>query len=383
MKTYKNLWEDFISEENILASIKQAARGKNDKECVQFAKADIDRYVEHIRSYAENFRSKQHHHKQIKDGKNGKIRDIVIPTFDETVIHHMLINVLAEMFTKGMYRHTYSSIPGRGLHDANRKIVKIIKNDPRHCKYFLKMDIKKFFNSIDVRIIKERLSTYIKDKKILAIFFDILDSEPESGIPLGFYTSHWLANWLLQPLDHYITEQLGAAHYIRYMDDMLITGSNKEDLHQIKDCIEEYLYMNYKLNLKQNWQVSRFEYKSNKKNKNKAAGYKRGEAIDFAGFKFHRNGGVSLRKGLLKRLIRKANKIYKKQKITIHDAYQMVSYNGWASWADTTYIMKHYVLPKCSLNKCKEYISQYSKRRQKKISEAIIYFKEGNYEYPI
>ena len=169
MKTYRSLWNNFIDEENVFESIQAALRGKSKNLYVDVVKNDIGWYAEHICDYANDFHSQKHPHKQISDGKNGKIRQLAIPSFDETVIHHMWINAAHELFSKGMYKHIYSSIPGRGLHDAVKYIRRKIKDDPRHCKYFLKLDIRKFFNSVDVEIVKDKLAKYISDKKFLKI----------------------------------------------------------------------------------------------------------------------------------------------------------------------------------------------------------------------
>lgn len=74
---------------------------------------------------------------------------------------------------------------------------------------------------------------------MLNILFLIIDGS-EQGLPLGFYTSQWLSNFMLQPLDHYTKEQLHAAHYIRYMDDMVVFGRNKKELHRMRIAIDDF-----------------------------------------------------------------------------------------------------------------------------------------------
>ena len=226
---------------------------------------------------------------------------------------------------------------------------------PPHCKYCLKLDIRKFFDSIDHDILKERLSKYIKDKKFIKLIFEVIDAT-EVGLPIGFYTSHWLANWFLQPLDHMILEDLdGADHYCRYMDDMVIFSSNKRKLHRVKEAIEIWLNDNG-LKLKDNWQIFRFDYIKH--------GEHRGRALDFIGFKIYRDKTL-LRKRLMLRLTRKAKKIQKKNDFTIHDAHQMMSYLGWIDWSDTYQVYKKYVAPIITFKKCRKRISQYDKRRAK------------------
>ena len=82
-------------------------------------------------------------------------------------------------------------------------IKKWIKHDTKNVKYCLKMDIRKFFDSIPHDIIKAKLAFLIHDKKFLNLLYEIIDVV-YNGLPLGFYTSQWFANWYLQDLDHYI-----------------------------------------------------------------------------------------------------------------------------------------------------------------------------------
>ena len=352
MHTYKQLWEVINSDEVIDRCIAKAAIGKMNRNSVQEWMKDTDAFKAYIRANIKNWKNYPHDPVTIYDVSSGKERHITVPKHEETVIHYMIVDTLHEMLTKGMYKHTYSSIPGRGLHGCMKTIRHWIEKDPPHCKYCLKLDIRKFFDSIDHDILKAKLAKYIKDKKFLKLIYEVIDAT-DNGLPLGFYTSHWLANWLLQPLDHFIKEELHAEHYCRYMDDMVVFSSNKRKLHHIKDEIEKWLKI-HKLQLKDNWQLFRFDYIKH--------GEHRGRVLDFIGFKIYRDKTV-LRKKLMFRFTRKAKKIQKKGKFTIHDAHQMMSYLGWIDWSDTYKVYKKYVAPIVTFKKCKKRISQYDKRQ--------------------
>ena len=354
MHSYSNLWEEFISMENIRKSIHGAIKGKSDR-----------RLVKRIIDDANNFRSKKHDKVVIIDGPNGKKREIIVPNIDEHIIHHMIVNTLKKMFMRGMYDHTYSSIPGRGLHMCRKKVAKWIKNDPKNTKYCLKMDIKKFFNNIDHDVLLKKFRKYIKDKKMLAILEEVLNAT-DKGIPLGFYTSHWFANWLLQPLDHYIKEELHAAHYVRYMDDMIIFGSNKKKLQRMLRKIKDWLKEN-KLRLKENYQVFPIS------EKNWDGKKEHGRPLDFIGFKFYRNTTI-LRKSLLHRFTRKAKKVARKGKFTIHDAHQMMSYLGWIDWSDTYNVYRKYIAPSVKFKECRKRISEFDRKENeayRKLEKAL------------
>jgi hypothetical protein len=214
------------------------------------------------------------------------------------------------------------------------------------------MDIRHFFDTIPHDILKEMLAKKIHDKAMLNLLFEIIDITDE-GLPLGFYTSQWLSNWYLQGLDHYIKEDLKAVYYVRYMDDMVIFGSNKRELHKMRVLIEEYLNNKLGLNLKGNWQVYRFDYVKNKKHY--------GRDLDFMGFRFFRNKTI-LRKSILRRLKRKVQKIRKKFKPTMYDIRQLLSYNGWLKATDTYWMYLDYVKPYVDFKKLKRRISNYDKR---------------------
>lgn len=131
---------------------------------------------------------------------------------------------------KGMYAYSCGSIPGRGAHYGQIHIENFIKRNPIKCDYVLKMDIHHYFQSIShEKLIGLIEKTFPKDKKFINLMTKIIQNNcdtPGRGIPIGFYISQWLANWYLQGLDHYITEQLHAPCYVRYMDDMVIFSNS-------------------------------------------------------------------------------------------------------------------------------------------------------------
>lgn len=87
-----------------------------------------------------------------------------------------------------------------------------------------------------------------------AAFLDLIWRIIKDGIKIGFYISQWLANAVLEPLDHFIRERLGVRHYIRYIDNMTLFGPNKKKLHKAIRAIMEFLE-EMGLRLKENWQL--------------------------------------------------------------------------------------------------------------------------------
>ena len=182
MKSYNHLWENFISEENIRLAIKNSSKGKRNRKDVKDIYENQDEWIGKIREYAENFKNDKHRPVEIYDGISRKKRTIIVPSYMEQIVHHMAVNVLIPVFSHGMYEHSYGSIPNRGAHMGKKYIEKWIRNDKKNVKYCLKMDIKKFFDSVPHGILKEKLKKTIHDERFLSLMFEIIDVT-ETGIP--------------------------------------------------------------------------------------------------------------------------------------------------------------------------------------------------------
>lgn len=358
MKSYNNLWDKFISDENIELAIKNARKGKSTRKSVK-RRLDNPNFKAEIRAYAENFKNKPHKPKEIYDGIQRKKRTIIVPSFDEQVIHHMVVNILKPIFLHGMYEHSYGSLPNRGSHRGKETIRKWIKKGGKNCKYVLKMDIKKYFDSIPHDIYLRKLRKIIRDDRFFDVLVEITNIIPV-GLPLGFYTSQWTANWYLQGLDHYIKEDLGAVYYIRYMDDMVIFGSNKKELHRMRAAIEKYLNDNLGLRLKENWQVFRFDYNGKYRD------------LDFMGFRFYRDK-ITLRKSIMLKASRKARKVFKTEKPSIYAVRQMLSYLGWIVHTDTYNFYLEWIKPVVNFQRYKRRVGAYDRNINRRAKNGMVH----------
>ena len=347
MWSCRHLMDDFLSDGNIRLAILNASKGKRRRSSVRPLVQDPDAWIPVIRTYALNFRNSRHTPKIINDNGHGKQRTIIVPVFMEQVVHHMLVNMLKPIIMKGMYAHSYGSIPGRGIHLAKRRIERWLHTDRRGTKYFLKMDVRKFFASVDGDRLKQRVRRNIRDEQFLRILFEVIDVQ--QGLPPGFYTSQWLANWYLQDLDHFIKEKLHAHHYVRYMDDMVIFGSNKRELHRFRCEIESFLNK-MGLQLKDNWCVARFVHER--------SGREYGRDLDFMGFRFYRNRTV-LRRSIMLRAVRLA----KNMRHSARNARRFMSYLGWFSHTDTYNVFCSRIRPYLNIRKLKARIARSDKRR--------------------
>ena len=193
----------------------------------------------------------------INDGIRQKRRKIAATTIVSQTFHWVLIKAISPVIMRGMVPHTCASIPGRGAHYGKRFIIRWLQDEP-NTKYCAKIDISKFYQSINQTAAKKEFRRYIADERALWLIDTIIESYPV-GLPIGTYTSQWFANWILQRLDHYIKEVLHVKYAMRYMDDIVMFGRNEKELHKVLDAISAYLEP-FGLHLKGNWQVFRVDH---------------------------------------------------------------------------------------------------------------------------
>ena len=273
MKSYNHLFEKAISDEIMNAALTCAAEGKYKRPEVQYILKNRIKYRKELRQrLIDGALVPLIHNATIrKDGYRNKKRIIVKPHFNryepEQWIHHIVIQTLKDILMKGMYVYSCGSVPGRGIHYGKKYLERFIRNNPKELKYVLKIDIHHFYESINIDILKERFRQIIHDERMLDLIFYILDSNEyildgkhyKKGLVIGFYPSQWFANFYLQQFDHYIKEELKIKCYVRYMDDIVIFGKNKRELHRQLEAIKAKL-AELDLELKSNYQIFKFDY---------------------------------------------------------------------------------------------------------------------------
>ncbi len=166
----------------------------------------------------------KYHYFTIYDPKE---RKICAAPFEERVVHHALMNVCHSNFEKFQIFDSYASRIGKGTYAALERASVF----QRKYKWFLKLDVRKYYDSIDHEILKSMLINRFKDKALLQVFFQIIDSFQTvigKGLPIGNLTSQYFANHYLALADHYIKEKLNVPAYVRYMDDMVIWADDKD-----------------------------------------------------------------------------------------------------------------------------------------------------------
>lgn len=244
-----------------------------------------------------------------------------LPYYPDRITHHAIMNIMEPIWMKIFTKDTYSCIKGRGIHTLARQLKYDLQHDKEGTKYCAKMDIKKFYPSIDHEILKIIIRKKIKDKKLLKLLDEIIDSA--DGVPIGNYLSQYFANLYLAYFDHWIKEVLKVKHYYRYADDIVLLSGDKDQLRRWVISIRIYLKEKLKLELKSNYQIFPVEARG----------------IDFVGYVF-RHDYVKIRKGVKLRLM-KLVRLYKEGKISQEKFEQSVtSYFGWLKYCNSKNLLR-------------------------------------------
>lgn len=238
MKRHGNLFEQIIDIENLKRSHESAKKGKLHYKAVKEIEEDPERYLLKIQQMLIDgtFNTSPYIIMQLQDGS--KLRTIhKLPYFPDRIVQHALINIIGPIFLRSFIRDTFQAIPGRGTSDAARRVKLAIRTGIP--KYGVKLDIKKYYQSIDTDILKQLIRIKIKCEKTLWLIDNIVDST--QGLPIGNYTSQYFGNIYLYQFDWYVKQQLGLKHYYRYCDDIVFIIEDKQKITPTILKIQDYL----------------------------------------------------------------------------------------------------------------------------------------------
>lgn len=248
MKRENNLIWLIADPDNLRLAFWKACKAKEGKMVVAQYRKSLGENLLSLRNelLSGNVQVGQYHYFTIYDPKE---RKICAATFRERVLHHALMNICHANFEKYQIFDSYASRLGKGTYAALERS----KYFQRKYKWFLKLDVRKYFDSIDLCILKRQLAKRFKDVVLLKVFYSIIDSYETStgkGLPIGNLTSQYFANHYLALADHYIKEKFQAPAYVRYMDDMVIWSNDKNSLLKIGNKFQSFIESELSLSLK-------------------------------------------------------------------------------------------------------------------------------------
>lgn len=317
MKRHGQLFEKIVDPENIELAFQKAKKGKTWQDSVQRVEKNKARKLAALRqSFLDgSYTTSNYTVKIIFEPKERKI--FVLPFFPDRIAQHAIMNIVAPIWDSMFIPDSYACRTGKGQHAGSRRCMQFVRRNAWVCQF----DISKFYPSIPHGPLMEVIRHKIKDKRVLALFQDIIGSLGEDrNVPIGNYTSQWLGNLFLNELDQYVKHTLHVRDYLRYCDDFLIFGNDKEEMKRLADQVEAFVSDRLQLRL------------------SKKSLYPTAHGIDFLGYRHFPSGKILVRKATAKR-IRKRLKILpwalKHGRISKEQAIgKLASASGWLKHAN-------------------------------------------------
>lgn len=247
-----------VAWENLLEAYRKAARGKRGKLAAATYEREVADNLLTLQAMLTTgmYRPGAYQHFVIHEPKR---RLISAAPFGDRVVHHALCNVIEPIFEARFHPHSYANRVGKGTHKA----IDHLQAYARQYRYALRLDIVQHFPSLDHIILKEELSRVVGDEEVRRlidiilrsgdgvlrdeydmVYFpgdSLLDTLRPRGLPIGNLTSQFWSNCYLNPLDWFISRELGCPAYLRYVDDMALFSNSKRELAQWQEQIVVYL----------------------------------------------------------------------------------------------------------------------------------------------
>lgn len=367
----KDLFNSICSMDNLYRAYQNAKSGKGwYKEVKQIEKRPFY-YLAGLQYMLKNhlFKTSEYEIFILNEGK--KKRDVYkLPFFPDRIAQWAILQVIEPFLMANMTADTYSAIPGKGIQpivndlrgyyktkrvDGKKKSVwvpSILLSDEENTRYCYKIDLHHYYQSINHEVLKQKFRKVFKDPEFLWLLDEIADSintateedlielslsgeievDPNTGIPIGNYMSQYSGNFYLSSFDHWVKEELHVKHYYRYMDDVVIFASSKEELHEIHRKVTAYTRDYLHLNIKGNYQIFPTKVRG----------------VDFVGYRFFGEYTL-LRKSTAINFKRKMRACRKKMENNIPPTYSewcsFNSYKGWLGNCDSYRLSKKYIEP--------------------------------------
>ena len=228
MKRTGNLFYQMCEPDNLRLAFWKAKKGKSGSEDVlRFAK-NLDQHLLAMQKSitAGTIEIGNYHYFRIFDPKE---RLICAASFPERILHHALMNVCHNAFESFQIADSYACRLNKGTFAALDRATYF----QNRFKWFLKLDVRKYFDNINHNLLFSFIARRIKDYRVLRLFERIIDSyqsKPGCGVPIGNLTSQYFANHYLALADHFAKETLMVPGYVRYMDDMALWSNEPKKL---------------------------------------------------------------------------------------------------------------------------------------------------------
>ena len=248
-----NIWDEVVSMDNLYTAYCKARKGKRRRPDVAGFTLDLEQNLSVLQRELVTGIYTPGAYRQFTVYER-KPRLISVAPFRDRVVHHAVMNVLEPVLDKRFIPDTYACRKNKGVHRAVERYQQLV----REYAYVLKLDIRRYFPTIDRTILKQQLARRIKDRAILDLLYKIIDNGPDTGgpdrffpgddlvsvserrrgLPIGNLTSQCFANLYLDEFDHWLKETMRVKGYLRYVDDLYLLGNDKQRLWALRDTID-------------------------------------------------------------------------------------------------------------------------------------------------
>ena len=240
------VFERIISVENLFSAWREFKRGKTKKQDVAAFAADLEEHIFtlHRELMEGNYRHGPYTHFVLRDPKR---RDIHKASVRDRLLHHALVRVLTPFFELRFIFDSYSSRKEKGVHAAVERLRKLawrLSRNNTKTVWFLKCDIRKFFDSVDHEVLIAQCKKRVSDASVTQLLSEIIGSfntAPGKGLPLGNVTSQLFSNVYLHSFDEFVKRKLQLKYYIRYADDFVLVAYTKQELESFIPVIQCFL----------------------------------------------------------------------------------------------------------------------------------------------
>lgn len=252
MKRFGNLFERICSYENLEQAFYAASNGKQKRPEVQEFASKLE---VNLRQIQQELTAHTYHtsNYDVFIKYEPKKRVIYKLPFRDRIVHWAIMLVIQPIWVKNFTRDVYACVKGRGIHPCLKQLRQDLRDDPEGTAYCLKLDVRKFYPSINHEIMKQVVRSKIKDPELLWLLDEIIGSA--DGVPIGNYLSQFFANLYLSELDHIIKEEFKVRYYYRYADDIVLLAPDKESLSGHLIFINHYLNTERAIDIKRNYQI--------------------------------------------------------------------------------------------------------------------------------
>ena len=251
MKRVGYLMERIAEPENLREAFLLASRAKSGKPDVLTYRAKRMANLDNLRKQllSGNALVGGYHQFKVYDPKE---RTITVAPFAQRVLHHAIMRVCEPYLENKLVPWTYACRKQKGR-------IAALNAAAKHCRsydWYLKLDIRKYFDSILHSSLLERLRGIFKDAALLRLMEGIIRSYEVTrgrGLPIGNLTSQHFANLYLGTLDRFIEQEAKKTgmHVVRYMDDLVVWAVAQTDLKDLRARLREFLPTALGLELKQ------------------------------------------------------------------------------------------------------------------------------------